>query len=276
MRIDLLLDRAGDLLHSGRAGQAATLLTPVVGEEPDNVDAWLLLARARLELGLGEQSLDAARAALRLEPNGVEALYWVSAAYTVLGRHDLAVTAASAACAEEPGHPRLAERYGRALLAAGRTAEAEASLSAAAEIAHYDADLAVAHGAALFATARPLSAREAYGRALHLDPANPRAMTELRRLAAAEARITDAASLVHVADEFAESLRIPAGGRPAHRPNRGVAAHVFAVIFAVCLAALLSLGVLVRTAGADVPAPLLITLICAAGSAACATIRLRR
>ncbi|MET0415918.1 MAG: tetratricopeptide repeat protein, partial [Actinoplanes sp.] len=135
MRNDLLLDRAGDLLHSGQAGRAANLLTPVVGEEPDNVDAWLLLARARLELGLGEQSLDAARAALRLEPNGAEALYWVSAAYTVLGRHDLAVTAAHAACAEEPGHPRLAERHGRALLAAGRTAEAEASLSAATEIA---------------------------------------------------------------------------------------------------------------------------------------------
>jgi Flp pilus assembly protein TadD len=276
VRNDVLLDQAGDLLTSGRAGQAAHLLTPVVGAEPENVDAWLLLARARLELGLGEPALDAAREALRLEPRGVEALYWVSAAYTVLGRHELALTAAATACAEEPGHPRLAERHGRALLAAGRTAEAEALLGAAAEIGHYDADLHVAHGTALFAAGRPLSAREAYGRALRLDPDNRRALTELRRLTAAEARITDAESLVRAADEFAESLRIPAGGHPPRAASRGVAAHVSAVVFAVCLVALLVVGVLIRTTGVTVSTPLLAMLICAAGSAALLTVRLRR
>ena len=276
MRNDVLLDRVGDLLHNGRAGQAASLLTPVVGAEPENVGAWLLLARARLQLGNPAQALDAAREALHREPRGVEALYWVSAAYTALGRHELALTAAAGACAEEPGHPRLAERHGRALLAAGRTAEAEALLSAAAEIAHYDAHLHVAHGTALFAAARPLSAREAYGRALQLDPGNARALTELRRLAAVESRITDAASLVQAADAYAETLRIPAGGRAPRAARQGVAAHVSAVVFAVCLAALLLLGLGIRVAGLTVPMPLLATLICAAGAAACLTVRLRR
>jgi tetratricopeptide (TPR) repeat protein len=270
---DLLLDRADDLLTNGRAGQAASLLTPVVGAEPGNGVAWLLLARARMALGAYGEALGAARTALGLNARGVEELYWVSAAYTALGRHDLAITAAAASAEEDPGNPRPAERYGRALLAAGRTAEAESLLAVAAEIAHYDADVQVAYGMALFAAGRPLSAREAYSRALRLAPGHERALSELRRLTVAEERILDAESLVRVADEFAESLRVPAGGV---RRESSAAAHVAAVVFGVCLAALLGLAVLVRIAGADVPMPLLVSVFCATGSAACLTAYLRR
>src|ERR1700761_9608687 len=94
VRTDHLLDQAGDLLHRGRAGKAATLLTPVVGEEPGNVGAWQLLARAHLDLGEAAAALDAARAALRLDPAGLESLYLVSAAYSAAGRHELAIAAA--------------------------------------------------------------------------------------------------------------------------------------------------------------------------------------
>jgi len=272
----LLLDRADDLLHRGRPGQAATLLAPVVGEEPGNVDAWLLLARAHLALRRPGPALQAARSALRVEPRGLEPLYWVSVAYTALGRHELAIAAAVTASAEDPGNPRLAERHGRALLAAGRVAEAERVLAAGAEFAHYDADLQVAHGMALFAAGRPLSAREAYGRALRIDPACPRAQAELRRLATAEQRIVDAETLVRVTDDFAESLRVPAGGDRPVGTGRGVPAHLAAVVFAVCLVALLALGVLDRVAGVAVPLPLSLALLCAAGSAACAATVLNR
>nr|WP_051809552.1 tetratricopeptide repeat protein [Actinoplanes subtropicus] len=271
MHTDLLLGRAGDLLHRGRAGRAATLLAPVVGEEPGNVDAWLLLARAQLALRRPAAALDSARAALRLDPHGLETLYWVSAAYTATGRHDLAIAAAGRACAEDPGNPRLIERHGRALLAAGRLAEAERVLAAGAEVAHYDAGLRVAYGMALFAVGRPISAREAYGHALDLEPGHPRAAAELRRLSHGERRIVDAATLVAVADEFAESLRVPAGG---HRPapdGRGALAHLATVAFAVCLTALLVLAVLDRLTPVDVPGTLIVAVLCLAGSAACAT-----
>ncbi|MFG1990491.1 tetratricopeptide repeat protein [Actinoplanes sp. NPDC048988] len=275
MLSELVLDRAGDLLGSGRAGQAASLLAPVVGREPGNAGAWLLLARAHLALGRPADALEAARAALGLRPGGIEALYWVSASYTALGRHELAVTAAVAACDEDPGNPRLAERHGRALLAAGRVAEAELVLAAHAEFAHYDAELRVAYGMALFAAGRPLSAREAYGKALNLDPGNAVALAELRRLTAAERRITDAGSLVRVCDEFAEALRVPAGGhRP--RPARDVLSHVAAVTFGVSLATMVVLAVLIRLAGAEVPMPLLIAVFALAGSAACLTAVTRR
>ena len=277
MQTELLLDQAGDLLSTGRAGQAATLLTPLVGADPGNGVAWLLMARARMALGSYPEALEAARTALALEPHGVEELFWVSAAYTALGRHDLAVTAAVAACDEDPGNPRLTERHGRALLAAGRTAEATLVLEAAAEIAHYDADVQVAYGMALFAAGRPLSARELYARALRLDPQHARALSELRRLSAAEQQIQDADSLVRVADEFAESLRVPAGGvRRADDPARSAMAHLAAVAFGVCLAALLVLAVLVRVAGIDVPAPMFVSLFSATGAAACLTMYARR
>ena len=264
----MLLDQAGDLLQSGRAGQAATLLTPVVGEEPDNAGAWRLLARARLDLGEPGAALAAARAALRLEPGGVESLYLVSAAYSATGRHELAISAARAACAEDPGNPLLAERLGRARLAAGLVAEAETGLRVAAEFAYYDADLHVAHGVALFAAARPLSAREAYGRALRIDPEHPRAGVELRRLAAAEREIVDAESLVGAADRYAESLRVPAGGHPEPAAGTAAAAHTGCVTLTVCLAAVLILAVLDLVVRADVPPSLIVALAAVAASAA--------
>jgi Flp pilus assembly protein TadD len=275
VRTELLLGQADDLLHSGRAGKAATLLAPVVGEEPGNVDAWLLLARARLALRDPAAALAAARRALHLEPRGLEALYWVSASYTAVGRHDLAMATAVTACAEDPGNPRLLERHGRALLASGRTAEAERVLTAGVEFAHYDADLHVAHGTALFAAGRPLSAREAYGRALALTPGHARAEAELRRLAVAEQRIVDAESLVRVTDDFAESLRIPAGGPRPTPDGRGALAHLTSVAFAVCLAALMVLGILDRLTPLDVPRALILSLLCATGSVACATALIR-
>jgi len=270
---DLVLDQADDLLHRGRAGRAATLLAPVVGRQPDNVGAWLLMTRARLQLGQPDQALVAARAALRADPRGCEPLYWVSAAYTALGRHDLAIAAATAAWDEDPGNPRLAERRGRALLAAGRTAEAELILRTAVEFAHYDPALHVLHGVALFAAGRPLSAREAYGRALRIDPAHGRAAAELRRLTRADRSIVDAASLVRVCDDFAESLRVRAGGGRPAAPT-GVLRHVAGVVLPVCLLALLVLGVARLAGAAEVPEALTGTLLCSAAWAAC--VRLRR
>ena len=271
VRTDLLLGQAGDLLDRGRAGRAATLLAPVVGEEPGNVDAWLLLARTQLALRRPAAALEAARAALRLDPGGLETLYWVSAAYTATGRHDLALAAAGRACAEDPGNPRLIERHGRALLAAGRLTEAERVLAAGVEYAHYDAGLRVAYGMALFALGRPRRAREAYGQALTLSPGHPPAEAELRRLSAVEQRIVDAATLVEVADGFAESLRVPAGGHRPAADGRGALAHLATVAFAVCLAAVLALAILDRLTPVEVPASLTLTVLCLAGAAACAT-----
>jgi Flp pilus assembly protein TadD len=275
VRTDHLLDQAGDLLLSGRAGKAAHLLTPVVGEEPGNIGAWQLLARARLDLGDPSAALDAARSALRLDPGGLESVYLVSAAYSAAGRHELAIAAAQTGCADDPGNPRLAERLGRALLAAGRVGDAETTLHAAAEFAHYDADLQVAHGVALFAAGRLLSAREAYGRALRLDPAHPRARLELRRLTTAEHAIIDAASLVRISDAYAESLRIPPGGH-TRVDHRAVAAHLSGVVLTVCLVALLALGLVEVLTATEVPAPLSLSLLTLAVGAAGVSLLTRR
>jgi tetratricopeptide (TPR) repeat protein len=271
-----LLDQAGDLLHRGQPDQAVTLLAPFIGAEPSNVDAWLLLARAQLELRRPAVALDCAQAALRLDPQSLEPLYWVSAAYTATGRHDLAIAAAGRACVEDPGNPRLIERHGRALLAAGRLSKAERVLAAGVEFAHYDPGLQVAYGMALFAGGRPLSAREAYGRAVAIDPGHLPAKAELDRLAAAEQRIVDAETLVEVTDEFAESLRVPAGG---HRPapdGRGALAHLPAIALAVFLAAALGLALLDRLVPVAVPIGLTFAVLGAASGAALVAALIRR
>jgi len=275
VRTDHLLDQAGDLLLHGRAGKAAHLLTPVVGDEPGNVGAWQLLARARLDLGDTAAALDAARSALRLDPGGLESLYLVSAAYSAAGRHELAIAAARTGCADDPGNPRLAERLGRALLAAGRVGEAVESLRAAAEFAYYDADLQVAHGVALFAAGRLLSAREAYGRALRLEASHVRAQLELRRLTTAERAIVDAESLVRVSDAYAEGLRVPPGGQ-TRVDRRAVVAHLSGVVLGVCLAALLALGLVGVFSSTSVPATLSLSLLTVAMGAAGVSLLVRR
>jgi tetratricopeptide (TPR) repeat protein len=276
VRTDLLLGQADDLLHRGQADQAVTLLAPFVGEEPGNVDAWLLLTRAQLELRRPAVALDCAQAALRLDPRGLEPLYWVSAAYTAAGRHDLAIAAASRACVEDPGNPRLIERHGRALLAAGRLTKAERVLAAGVEFAHYDPGLQVAYGMALLAGGRPLSAREAYGRAVAIDPGHRGAKTQLDLLADAERRIVDAETLIEVTDEFAESLRVPAGGRRTAPDGRGALADVAAVALAVFLAAALGLAVLDRLVPVAVPIGLTVAVLGGAGGAALVATLLRR
>jgi uncharacterized membrane protein YdfJ with MMPL/SSD domain len=68
---------------------------------------------------------------------------------------------------------------------------------------------------------------------------------ELRRLA------VDAETLLRVSDEFAESVRIPAGGHRLAPDGGGALAHLATVVFAVCLAAVVllvvCLGVLLDT-----------------------------
>jgi Flp pilus assembly protein TadD len=185
------------------------------------------------------------------------------------------VAAATTALDDDPGNPRLAERLGRALLAAGRTGDAQVSLRMAAEFAHYDAGVQVAYGVALFASGRPLSAREAYGRALALDPAHAGAHAELRRLGDAERDIVDAATLVRITDKFAESLRVPAGGR-VRTDRRAAVAHVAGVSQAVCLLTLLVLAVVATGTATAVPPALILLLVALVGVASAVRARTRR
>ena len=266
-----LLAEADALLARGRAGNAATLLAPFVGREPENIEAWHRMARAKLEMGDPQGALRAAWAAWQQDADGTESLFWISRACTALGDHTEAIGTADAACRQDPGNPRLHNRLGEAHLAAGRTADALAGLQVAVDLASYDAELRVTYGLALFAAGRPLNAREAVDVALDLEPGNAAARTALTRFEAAMRPVVDATSLARASDEFAEALRSHPGDHLAVRPAAGRDAFAYAmrVSFAWFLAAAIGVGVLQVAGLAEVPENLFLMLICATGAIAC-------
>ncbi len=64
------LQRAYDLIKAGEGRQAETLLQPIVAEDPDNVQAWWLLANA-VDNPIRKRS--ALRQVLRLQPDHARA-----------------------------------------------------------------------------------------------------------------------------------------------------------------------------------------------------------
>lgn len=271
MRTEPLLSQADDLLARGRAENAAHLLAPIVGRQPENVDAWHRMARAHLAMGDLEGGLRAAKAAWHFDPHGPETLYWLSRAATELGRHREAIDAAAAACREDPGNPRLHNRLADAQLAAGRVGDALDGLKIATELAGYDADLHVTYGRALFAAGRPLSARESIGRALALEPGHAGAHRTLALFEIAMESVVDASSLAQAADEFAESLKVGPNGRVDERAilARDAMGYAARVTLTWCLIALIALGVLNATSLVSVPTGLYAALICLGVFAAC-------
>ncbi|AEV83448.1 UDP-N-acetylglucosamine-peptide N-acetylglucosaminyltransferase [Actinoplanes sp. SE50] len=278
MRTEPLLSQADDLLDRGRAENAAHLLAPIVGRQPENVDAWHRMARAHLEMGDLDGGLRAAKAAWHFDPHGPETLYWLSRAATELGRHREAIEAAAAACREDPGNPRLHNRLADAQLAAGHVGDALDNLKIAVELADYDADLHVTFGRALFAAGRPLSARESVGRALALEPGHAAAHRTLALFEIAMEPVVDAASLAQAADGFAESLRVGPTGRVDERAvlAKDAIGYVARVALTWCLVALLVLGVLAATSLVTLPAGLYLTILCLGAVAGCGAIAFRR
>lgn len=272
MQTELLLAEADALLARGRAHNAARLLAPVAGREPENAGVWQRMARARLDLGDPAEALLAAQTAWHLDPYGTESLHWLSAAHSHLGDHPEAIAAAAAACREDPGNPRLHNRLAQAQLAAGLPTDAAEGLRCVTDLADYDADLMVTYGMALFAVGRPLSAREAVGRALAVDVTHAGARVALHTFEKAMRTSIDAASLALAADEYAESLRIHPGHPPRRDPGaaRSVAAHVARVALLWFLAVLIGTGLLDTAGLVTVPSSLYLTLLCAAGAASCA------
>ncbi|BBH69003.1 hypothetical protein ACTI_56880 [Actinoplanes sp. OR16] len=258
-----ILDEADDLLARGRAGDVVDLLAAHVGRAPQDVPAWHRMARARLELGDARGAMHAAWAAWQQDPDGAESLFWISEACTASGDHAEAIETAANACRQDPGNPRYGNRLGEAQLADGRVGDAVAGLQIAVEMAGYDADLQVTYALALFAAGRPLTAREAAGRALAIDPGHEKARKAIARFETAMRGVTDAPSLAVAADEFAESLRTNKVHNGAK--VRDAFAYTMRVSFVWFFSAFLGVGALDIMGLVTVPDGIYVTLLCAAG-----------
>jgi hypothetical protein len=80
---------------------------------------------------------------------------------------------------------------------------------------------------------------------------------------------------VRISDAYAESLRVPPGGRP-RVDRRAIATHLGGVVLTVCLVALLALGMLDLVTTAVVPRLLTPALLSMAAGGAAVTILARR
>lgn len=175
------LRRAAELTAAGQPLAAVAVLRPVLVDHPELPEAWCRLSAACLDAGLADESLEAAKRAITLGERS-----WghrlASLALTELGRSDEAVVSAREAVRRDPddwrNHITLAEAldgvdHAEAMSSARRGAELSTAEARPYEVL---GDVALhAHDVA--------TAREAYRRALEIDPTSDHARVSLRGLA---------------------------------------------------------------------------------------------
>ncbi|RZS30388.1 Tfp pilus assembly protein PilF [Herbihabitans rhizosphaerae] len=177
----VVLLRAAELTADGEPKAAIALLRPTVARYPDHPEAWCRLAAAYLDAGEPSESLDAAKAAMRLgERSWAHRL--ASLALIELGRDDEAVVSAREAARRDPADWRCHVTLAQAL----RRKESEHSLAAARRAVDLAPDEARTHevlGDSALAAQQWSQARTAFTEAVRLDPENGHARESLTKLA---------------------------------------------------------------------------------------------
>jgi tetratricopeptide (TPR) repeat protein len=239
------LSRARQLVDLGRWGDAVTELEMVLAAEPASVEALCMLGQSRLNLGEPDAGCRAAEAALAMAPDHEWAHRVHSVALGMTGRHDRAVAAAREAVRLAPDHPDGHQRLAHALLhLPGRAAEAGAAAERAVELAPHDPDAHVAVGLAAGRQGQRRPERDAYLRALALDPGHATALNNLAAIDTERGRLGGASRL----------LTSALGSDPHHKMALAnldvVAVHVLRRMTAVVVLGGLLVAVL-AVAGAD-------------------------
>lgn len=125
------LEKAFRLLDTGQPGEAAHVLTQLVGEDRGGLLARLTLARAFSAAGQTDKALDVARQTAGLYPDVAEAALGLGAALLALEHLPLAIAEFQRCLRLEPGHAEARYLLGCAWLEAG---EAEPALAAFSQL----------------------------------------------------------------------------------------------------------------------------------------------
>jgi tetratricopeptide (TPR) repeat protein len=126
-----LLKEAAAASTAGDVEGAIARAAQALAEDPEVVEAHLLLGNFQRRGGRLEEAAEAYRAALALDPEHREALYSLALAYKDLGRLDDALAGLDRAAALDPRNGKVLWQRADVRMRQGRLAEAEAELLAA-------------------------------------------------------------------------------------------------------------------------------------------------
>jgi Tfp pilus assembly protein PilF len=194
------LARAHSYVELGRWQAATTELGLVLAGEPRSAEALCLLAQCRLQLRDDDEARRAAESALAVAPDDEWAHRLRSLALQRLGRHHEATVAAWEAVRLAPQVADTHARYAAALLQLGAPPdEARAAADRAVALAPHSPGAHVVQGVAAGRQGRVVEERDAYRRALELDPTDATALSNLAAVDANRGRLGGAARFLTAA-----------------------------------------------------------------------------
>jgi Tfp pilus assembly protein PilF len=204
---DATLDRASMLCDLRRHDEAATLVKTLIAREPQNPQAWCMLAVAELGRGDKDAAHNSALAAIAVAPELEWAHRLASISTNTPDRRDEAIRHARDAVRLAPDQPSTLICLARALAHNPATAsEARRVSDAALTIAPNSPDTNFTVGTVAAADGRRADAEAAFLRTLQINPEHSAAHNELARLKLKKGSRFNADSLAQAATGFATAV----------------------------------------------------------------------
>lgn len=202
--------RAALLRRTGRMDEAIEAYRVIADLRPEVPAVWIAMGCLLLDAGRDAEAAHAFEAATEIDPRSTVAWNNHGVALFRMGRRAEGMASIRRAISLDPRFAVALNNKGVVHIAVGRKAAGMDSLQAAARLTD-DATIFANLGSAL-EKSRRATAREAYRRALEIDPADPRALAGRERLRA-KGRAKPRKKAVRAA-------QAPAARRPRSRPGR--------------------------------------------------------
>ena len=253
-------------MELGRFTEALVMLGQVISAEPQNAEAWCLIAQARLGINDELSALDAAGVAASLDPMGEWPHRLASIALERVGEGERSLAAAREAVRWGPHSWAAFTTLASAAMQTGRMGEARGAAGEALALAPHEPLVHVVSGNVALKVGETRRARAAFRRALEIDPQNASAHNAMGALYLRQSSFGRGTKLARAAGGFAAALRADPGHEVSRR-NLDLSVRVFLgrLTFFVFLIAYLADASRDSRAPMARMAPLLLLVVPAAG-----------
>ncbi len=170
MQENVTLAQGLALHQQGKLAEAERIYQDILRRQPDEADAWYLLAVVASQTKRFAQAVELFERAIALRPDNADAHFNLGAALAALRRPTEALAGFDRAIVLQPDHPGALLNRGAALANLGRLEDALASYEAVIALRPDLAEAHNNHAAALAALGRPADALASCDRAIALHP----------------------------------------------------------------------------------------------------------